>query len=75
MLGQAVLGLVERGGAHDQVGAGIAQAGGAGKIIAEWVAHGEPEWDVWPLDSRRYLEFANDKFVLAKAIEKIKAFL
>ena len=47
---------------------GIAQAGGAGKIIAEWVAHGEPEWDVWPLDSRRYLEHANDKFVLAKAI-------
>ena len=48
---------------------GIAQAGGAGKIIAEWVAHGQPEWDVWPLDSRRYLDFANDKFVLAKAIE------
>ncbi|MGI9246224.1 MAG: GcvT family protein, partial [Steroidobacteraceae bacterium] len=48
---------------------GIAQAGGAGKIIAEWVAHGEPEWDVWPLDSRRYLEHANDRFVLAKAIE------
>jgi dimethylglycine dehydrogenase len=48
---------------------GIAQAGGAGKIIAEWVAHGEPEWDVWPLDSRRYLAHANHKFVLAKAIE------
>ena len=48
---------------------GIAQAGGAGKIIAEWVAHGQPQWDVWPLDSRRYLEFANHKYVLAKAIE------
>ncbi len=48
---------------------GIAQAGGAGKIIAEWVANGQPEWDVWPLDSRRYLEFANRKYVLAKAIE------
>jgi len=48
---------------------GIAQAGGAGKIIAEWVAHGQPEWDVWPFDSRRYLEFANRKYVLAKAIE------
>ena len=48
---------------------GIAQAGGAGKIIAEWVAHGEPEWDVWPLDVRRYLDYANDKFVRAKAIE------
>ncbi len=48
---------------------GIVQAGGAGKIIAEWVAHGHPEWDMWPLDSRRYLEFANHKFTLAKAIE------
>ena len=48
---------------------GIAQAGGAGKMIAEWVAHGQPEWDMWPLDSRRYLEFANHKFTLAKAIE------
>ena len=48
---------------------GIAQAGGAGKCIAEWVAHGQPEWDMWPLDSRRYLEFANHKFTLAKAIE------
>ena len=48
---------------------GIAQAGGAGKCIAEWVARGQPEWDMWPLDSRRYLEFANHKFTLAKAIE------
>ena len=48
---------------------GIAQAGGAGKCIAEWVAHGQPEWDMWPLDSRRYLEFANHKYTLAKAIE------
>ena len=48
---------------------GIAQAGGAGKTIAEWVAHGQPEWDMWPLDARRYLEFANHRFTLAKAIE------
>jgi len=48
---------------------GIAQAGGAGKVIAEWVAHGQPEWDMWPLDSRRHLEFANHNYTLAKAIE------
>ncbi len=48
---------------------GIAQAGGAGKIIAEWVAHGQPEWDMWPLDSRRYHDYANRKYALAKAIE------
>jgi dimethylglycine dehydrogenase len=48
---------------------GITQAGGAGRVIAEWVARGQPDWDMWPLDSRRYLEFANHKFTLAKAIE------
>ena len=48
---------------------GIVQAGGAGKSIAEWVVNGQPEWDMWPLDSRRYLDYANPKFVLAKAIE------
>ncbi len=48
---------------------GIVQAGGAGKVIAEWVANGQPEWDMWPLDSRRYLEYANHRFTLAKAVE------
>jgi len=48
---------------------GITQAGGAGKIIAEWVVNGEPDWDVWPLDSRRYLTFANKTYALAKALE------
>ena len=48
---------------------GIVQAGGAGKSIAEWVVNGHPEWDMWPLDSRRYLPHANKKFTLAKAIE------
>jgi dimethylglycine dehydrogenase len=48
---------------------GIVQAGGAGKSIAEWVVNGHPEWDMWPFDHRRYLEHANQKFTLAKAIE------
>ncbi len=48
---------------------GIIQAGGAGKSIAEWVVNGQPEWDMWPLDSRRYMAHNNPKFVLAKAIE------
>jgi len=48
---------------------GIVQAGGAGRIIAEWVVNGEPDWDVWPLDCRRYLPFANRAYSLAKALE------
>jgi dimethylglycine dehydrogenase len=48
---------------------GIAQAGGAGRVIAEWVVHGEPDWDVWPLDCRRYMPFADKTYALAKALE------
>ncbi|MBV8403948.1 MAG: GcvT family protein [Gammaproteobacteria bacterium] len=48
---------------------GIIQAGGAGRIIAEWVVNGEPDWDVWPVDCRRYLPFANRAYTLAKALE------
>jgi dimethylglycine dehydrogenase len=48
---------------------GIAQAGGAGRMIAEWVANGQPDWDAWPLDSRRYLAFANPRYALEKALE------
>jgi dimethylglycine dehydrogenase len=48
---------------------GIVQAGGAGRMIAEWLVNGEPDWDVWPLDCRRYLPFANRTYTLAKALE------
>ncbi len=48
---------------------GIAQAGGAGRLIAEWVVNGEPDWDVWALDCRRYLAFANKSYAIAKALE------
>ncbi|MEZ5667694.1 MAG: FAD-dependent oxidoreductase [Alphaproteobacteria bacterium] len=33
---------------------GIASAGGAGMVLAEWVADGEPPYDVWPVDIRRF---------------------
>jgi dimethylglycine dehydrogenase len=48
---------------------GIVQAGGAGRIIAEWVVNGAPDWDVWPLDCRRHLKFADRTYALAKALE------
>jgi len=48
---------------------GIVQAGGAGRAIAEWVANGEPDWDVWPLDCRRYLKGADRSYALAKCLE------
>ncbi|MDE2137128.1 MAG: GcvT family protein [Gammaproteobacteria bacterium] len=48
---------------------GIVQAGGAGRAIAEWIVNGEPDWDLWPLDHRRYLGFADRPYTRAKALE------
>ncbi|MDL2405288.1 FAD-dependent oxidoreductase [Rhizobium calliandrae] len=33
---------------------GIASAGGAGMALAEWVVKGEPPYDLWPVDIRRF---------------------
>ncbi len=33
---------------------GIASGGGAGMALAEWVAKGEPPYDLWPVDIRRF---------------------
>jgi len=48
---------------------GIVQAGGAGKAMAEWITQGEPEWDLWGLDPRRYTDHANQAYTRAKAWE------
>lgn len=48
---------------------GIAQAGGAGKALAEWVVNGGPEWDLWSIDPRRFTAYATRTYTLAKAIE------
>jgi len=34
--------------------AGIAASGGAGKVMAEWILEGEPEYDIWDFDVRRF---------------------
>ena len=33
---------------------GIAAGGGAGKALAEWILGGEPPYDLWPVDIRRF---------------------
>ena len=48
---------------------GIAQAGGAGKTLSEWIVDGRPEWDFWTFDPRRYTDYATKSYVVAKAIE------
>ncbi|MEM8653289.1 MAG: FAD-dependent oxidoreductase [Pseudomonadota bacterium] len=48
---------------------GIAQGGGAGKVLSEWIMHGETEWDMWATDPRRYTDYADHDYSLAKALE------
>ena len=48
---------------------GIAQAGGAGKALAEWVVKDGPEWDLWSLDPRRFTGYATRTYTIAKAVE------
>ncbi|MCX7645830.1 MAG: FAD-dependent oxidoreductase [Rhodobacteraceae bacterium] len=48
---------------------GICQAGGAGKVLAEWVTEGAPEWDMWSCDPRRFGGWETPEWCRAKAIE------
>ncbi|MEL7114686.1 MAG: FAD-dependent oxidoreductase, partial [Pseudomonadota bacterium] len=48
---------------------GIAQGGGAGKILAEWVTEGQTEWDCWSLDPRRYTDYTDQAYCDAKGME------
>lgn len=48
---------------------GIAQGGGAGKAIAEWILDGRPEFDLWSVDRRRFKEFATTEYTVDKAVE------
>ncbi len=48
---------------------GIAQGGGAGKVLAEWITEGSTEWDMWSCDPRRFTDFADKDYCEAKAAE------
>jgi dimethylglycine dehydrogenase len=48
---------------------GIAQGGGAGKVLAEWVTEGATEWDMWACDPRRYTDYTDPDYCVAKGME------
>ncbi|MBR2575297.1 MAG: FAD-dependent oxidoreductase [Loktanella sp.] len=48
---------------------GITQGGGAGKVAAEWIVDGQPEWDMWSCDPRRYTAYTGQEYCHAKAVE------
>jgi dimethylglycine dehydrogenase len=48
---------------------GICQAGGAGKVLAEWVTEGATEWDMWSCDPRRFTGFEDQDYCIKKGME------
>jgi glycine cleavage system T protein len=49
---------------------GLAGAGGIGKVMAEWIIYGHPEWDLWRLDVRRFgTNYASQEYTLARTLE------
>jgi dimethylglycine dehydrogenase len=48
---------------------GICQGGGAGKVLAEWVTQGRTEWDMWSCDPRRYTDYTDQAYCVAKGLE------
>ena len=48
---------------------GIAHAGGAGKVLAEWITEGQTEWDMWACDPRRYTGYTDRDYCIETGME------
>jgi glycine cleavage system aminomethyltransferase T/glycine/D-amino acid oxidase-like deaminating enzyme len=54
---------------------GLAGAGGVGKTMSEWIVDGRPEWDVWPLDIRRFgRQYRSQAYTLARSYEALSQY-
>jgi glycine cleavage system aminomethyltransferase T/glycine/D-amino acid oxidase-like deaminating enzyme len=54
---------------------GLAGAGGIGKVMGEWIVDGKPEWDVWPLDVRRFgRQYRSQAYTLARSYESLSKY-
>ena len=52
--------------------AGIANSGGAGRLIAEWIVGGEAPLDLWDVDIRRFAPFhANQRHLADRTVESL----
>jgi 4-methylaminobutanoate oxidase (formaldehyde-forming) len=51
---------------------GIQSAGGAGKVLAEWIVKGHPPMDLWDVDVRRFMPFQrNRKYLRDRTVESL----
>ena len=54
---------------------GLAGAGGIGKVMAEWIAGGEPSMDLWHMDVRRFgPHYRSPSYTLARAKENYETY-
>jgi 4-methylaminobutanoate oxidase (formaldehyde-forming) len=55
---------------------GLAGAGGLGKAMAEWIVDGQPEWEMWSLDVRRFggAHYRSQRFTLARTYEALSKY-
>ncbi|MCH2181069.1 MAG: FAD-dependent oxidoreductase [Mariniblastus sp.] len=51
--------------------AGIACSGGAGKVLADWMSAGEPPFDLWTVDVRRFAAPQNDREFLKDRVGEV----
>jgi 4-methylaminobutanoate oxidase (formaldehyde-forming) len=51
---------------------GMQSAGGAGKVLAEWMVHGRPPMDLWDVDVRRMQHFqTNRRYLHDRSVEAL----
>ncbi len=48
---------------------GVAQGGGAGKLVADWVTTGAPDGDYWSVDPRRFTAHADHAYAVAAGLQ------
>ena len=51
---------------------GIAQGGGAGKYMAQWMTYGDADINMLEFDPRRYLSWTHKDYAVAKCIDEYK---
>jgi len=51
---------------------GIAQGGGVGKYLAQWIVHGDSEINMLEFEPRRYMSWTTKKYAIEKSTDQYK---
>ncbi len=54
---------------------GIAGAGGVGRVMSEWILDGEPSFDTWKMDIRRFgAQYRSREYACSRAVEVYRTY-